>query len=120
MFSSSSCFLQQGISMTLSIGTGSPDTLCGVSVFQAVSTIRRHSLTLQNFSQENACPKTAAACQNPVRCQATIVAMCCENVQVQLVKMHAHIASPVVDGYGVVMPVQPMDERLDGRLIEMA
>ena len=34
--------------------------------------------------------------------------------------MYAHIASPVVDGYGVVMPVQPMDERLDGRLIEMA
>jgi len=37
-----------------------------------------------------------------------------------LSKMHAQIASPVVDGYGVVMPVQPMDERLDGRLIQMA
>ncbi len=34
--------------------------------------------------------------------------------------MHAHIALPVVDSYGVVMPVQAMDERLDGRLIQMA
>lgn len=42
------------------------------------------------------------------------------NMQVQLVKDDAHIASPVVDGYGVVMPVQPVDERLDGRLIQMA
>ncbi len=66
----------------------------------------------------------------PAPCE-TIVAMCCVNMQVQLVKDDvnmqvqlvkddAHIASPVVDGYGVVMPVQPVDERLDGRLIQMA
>ncbi len=46
----------------------------------------QNGLTLQNVSQEDACPKAAAACHNPVRCLTTIVAMCCVNVQVQLVK----------------------------------
>ncbi len=35
----------------------------------------QNGLTLQNFSQEDACPKTAAACQNPVRCLITIIAV---------------------------------------------
>lgn len=112
MFSSSSCFLQQGISLGVSFG--SQDTVCGESNFQTLCN------TMKDLGQEDACPRTAAACQHPVRCQTTIVAMCCVNMQVQLVKDDAHIASPVVDGYGIVMPVQPMDERLDGRLIEMA
>ena len=46
----------------------------------------QNGLTLQDPTQEQARPKTAAACQNPVRCLTTIAAVCCVNVQVQLVK----------------------------------
>ena len=35
-------------------------------------------------------------------------------------RLHTHAASPVVDGNGVVVSVEPMYERLDGRLVEMA